>query len=106
MVQSHGHERKNMPKRNRLAMGRYRILPRALTEGTHTQDIKWAKEGEWVICLGVPFGNDLDSAKWCKKKVESVRYKATHWVLRKESDSPSHVPRKFTLLALLTSNAP
>ena len=22
------------------------------------------KEGEWVICLGVPFGNDLDTAKW------------------------------------------
>ena len=70
----------NMPKRNGLAMGRYRKHPRALAEGTHCKDIKWAKEGEWVICLGVPFGNDLDTAKWWGKKVESVRDKATHWV--------------------------
>ena len=72
--------KENMPKRNGLAMGRYRKHPRALAEGVHCKDIKWAKEGEWVICLGVPFGNDLDTAKWWKKKVESVRDKATHWV--------------------------
>ena len=72
--------KENMPKRNGLAMGRYRDHPRALAEGRHCKDIKWAKEGEWVICLGVPFGNDLDTSKWWKKKVESVRDKATHWI--------------------------
>ena len=72
--------KENMPKRNGPAMGRYRDHPRALTEGRHCKDIKWAKEGKWAICLGVPFGDDLDTAKWWKKKVESVRDKATHWV--------------------------
>ena len=25
--------------------------------------IKWAQEGEWVVSLGVPIGNDMDHAK-------------------------------------------
>eukprot|EP00966_Prymnesium_polylepis_P130454 3017243-Prymnesium_polylepis.1 len=65
--------RENIAKREGLGMGRYRN--RDLGMG-----IKWAGRGEWVKCLGVPIGNDLDERKWWLKKVQATRDKAQQWV--------------------------
>ena len=62
----------NKTKREGLKMGRYR----------HTnidQNIKWAKDGEWCISLGVPIGNELDTSKWWKKRIEAVQAKSERW---------------------------
>jgi hypothetical protein len=37
-------------------------------------------QGEWVRCLGVPIGNDLNEEKWWSQKVLATRDKAKQWV--------------------------
>ena len=46
--------KENSTKREGLAMGSYRHINMPSNCG-----VKWAEEGEWVIALGVPIGNDL-----------------------------------------------
>ena len=43
------------------------------------RSIKWAGEGDWVISLGVPIGNDLDHDRWWRKKIQAVRNLANRW---------------------------
>jgi hypothetical protein len=74
-----------MKKREGLAMGMYRggswmdpdrqeRVRRRGTEGHKlAAGIKWAQEGEWVISLGVPIGNDMNHAKWWEKKIQATR---------------------------------
>jgi hypothetical protein len=66
--------RENTLKREGLKMGLYR------GDNTIHPEIAWAKEGEWIRCLGVPIGNELDEQKWWKRKIEEVRCKAEKWV--------------------------
>ena len=75
--------RENLKKREGLALGSYRTQ-RRFTPGSRTQheyikSIKWAQEGQWVISLGVPIGNDLDHTAWWRKKIEAVRIIANKW---------------------------
>ena len=42
--------------------------------------ISWVEEGSWAISLGVPVGNELDTDKWWRKKLEAVREKSHRWV--------------------------
>ena len=53
-------------------MGRYR-------HANIDQNIKWAKDGEWCVSLGVPMGNELDTSKWWKKRIEAVQAKSERW---------------------------
>ena len=65
--------KENLQKREGLAMGAYR--------GTHMPTgISWVEEGSWAISLGVPVGNELDTDKWWRKKLEAVREKSHRWV--------------------------
>jgi hypothetical protein len=68
VMPSNGHEGKCEKKRGTIAMGKYR-----------TQDqqrgIKWAKEKEGCVSLGVPIGNELDESKWWSEKIYAVRKK-------------------------------
>ena len=65
--------RENSAKREGLGMGTYRNKDLGM-------GIKWARDGEWCISLGVPIGNDFDEAKWWLKKVQATRNKAKQWV--------------------------
>ena len=75
--------RENLKKREGLALGSYRtqskFAPGSRTKHKYVKSIKWAQEGEWVISLGVPIGNDLDHATWWRKKIEAVRIIANKW---------------------------
>ena len=83
--------RENMKKREGLAMGMYRgaswmdpdrqeRVRRRGTEGHKlAAGIKWAQEGEWVVSLGVPIGNDMNHARWWEKKIQATRDKANRW---------------------------
>ena len=53
--------RENMTKREGLALGKYRSPVLAATLPTN---IKWVKEDDYAVGLGVPIGNDLDAGKW------------------------------------------
>ena len=64
--------RENVKKREGLAMGKLR--GRDLEGG-----IKWVKEGEWCISLGVPMGNEMSDEKWWSEKIRQVRAKAAAW---------------------------
>ena len=61
--------RENATKREGLGMGRYRTSK----HNQLPQNIKWVKEGDWAISLGVPVGNDLDTARWWDQKIKAVR---------------------------------
>ena len=65
-------------KREGLAMGSYRNKSKRYMD-KYAPGIEWAKEGEWVITLGVPVGNDLDHTKWWKHKIKAVRSRANRW---------------------------
>ena len=66
--------RENVDKREGLAMGNYRDPYR--DPNVHLPaDVNWVPEGDHVISLGVPVGNDLDATKWWTKKHEAVRGK-------------------------------
>ena len=58
-----------MKKREGLAMGKYRHHrpPRDMRQ------IKWVKEGEWAVSLGVPVGNDLDHEAFWRGKIKATR---------------------------------
>ena len=83
--------RENSSKREGLGMGKYRTTEKhRLTTG-----IKWIPEGEWAVSLGVPVGNDLDTARWWDKKLEDVRSHSRRWMalflLWAKPNSPRHV---------------
>ena len=42
--------------------------------------IKWANDGEWVISLGVPIGNEVDAERFWKQKLKAVRAKSKRWL--------------------------
>ncbi len=65
--------RENTAKREGLAMGKFR---------NHRigRGVKWKKDGEWVISLGVPIGNDLDHEAWWDKKIVSIDAKTQKWI--------------------------
>ena len=72
--------RENMTKREGLALGKLR--QRHLGRG-----IAWVKDEKdcgpndcpWAISLGVPIGNELNSEKFWKKRLDAVRDKAKRW---------------------------
>lgn len=66
--------KENKDKREGLAMGRYRKYKDDLPA-----NIRWAQEGQWIVSLGVPIGNDLNESKWLLEKIQSIREKATYW---------------------------
>ena len=67
--------RENAKKREGLAMGNFR----GSSVPPEHKSIKWAKEGEWVISLGVPVGNDLDQSAFWRRKLQGTRDKANRW---------------------------
>ena len=67
--------KENTTKREGLAMGEYRHMNMPNNYG-----VKWAAEGEWVISLGVPIGNDLDAEKFWKAKLSAVRNRSKRWL--------------------------
>ena len=85
--------RENLKKREGLAMGKLRTRPlftgpcvplaslgtRRPSVNQICRSIKWAGEGDWVISLGVPIGNDLDHDRWWRKKIQAVRNLANRW---------------------------
>ena len=54
-------------------MGKYRY------QNINSPGINWANDGEFVKCLGVPIGNDLNTEKWWHHKVAATRDKTSHW---------------------------
>lgn len=70
--------RENVDKREGLPLGDLRD-PYRDPNVNLPSDVKWAPEGDHVISLGVPVGNDLDHAKWWAKKHEAVRARASTW---------------------------
>ena len=71
--------RENADKREGLALGKYRTEdPDAFQR--RAPQVVWKKEGEFLISLGVPTGNDLDHARWWKAKVKATRDLANRWV--------------------------
>ena len=94
--------RENMKKREGLAMGKYRD-GRSLPSG-----VKWVKEGEFIISLGSPVGNNMDHDQWWKKKIQAVQGKAQRWLglfqaflLWPQPDCAVQILRLVALLALL-----
>ena len=65
--------RENYTKREGLAMGKFRN--KKIGRG-----VKWVNEGEWVISLGVPIGNEINHEEWWDKKVASIDAKAHKWI--------------------------
>ena len=65
--------RENEDKREALGMGVYKN--RDLGRG-----IRWAKEGEWCVSLGVPIGNELDEQRWWAAKINKVRKLTESWL--------------------------
>jgi len=69
--------KENTLKREGLAMGRYRQID--IANHPLARGIKWAEEGKWITCLGVPIGNELNVAKWWRSKIAEVRTKSLRW---------------------------
>ena len=67
--------KENDKKREGLAMGTYRYVNMPQNCG-----IKWAKDGEWVIALGVPIGNTLDPDTFWKGKLNAIRDRSKRWL--------------------------
>ena len=65
--------RENIAKREGLGMGKY-------CNKDLGKNIKWARQGEWCVSLGVPIGNNLDEKKWWARKIQATRDKAKQWV--------------------------
>ena len=65
--------RENATKREGVKMGKYRY------QHIPAPGVTWKGDGEFVKCLGVPIGNDLDAGKWWHHKVAATRDKTAHW---------------------------
>ena len=83
--------RENISKREGLAMGNLRNSPDLPPE------IHWIPDGDWAISLGVPHGNDLDSARWWSKKIDAVRVKSDRW---RHLNASSYFGRNLVVQAL------
>ena len=68
--------KENHNKREGILLGNYR----GKKPPNEFANIKWVKEGEWAISLGVPIGNNLNHTKYWNKKLQAVRDKANRWV--------------------------
>ena len=80
--------KENIGKRIGLPMGSYRgdsrFLKDSRTQHEYIRSIKWVQEDEWAISLGVPVGNDLNTEKWWRKKIEAVRCITAKWNIKRK----------------------
>ena len=67
--------KENNTKREGLAMGKLRNMDLPQDMG-----IQWAKEGEWVISLGVPIGNEVDAETFWRQKIKATQAKSKRWL--------------------------
>ena len=70
--------RENESKREGLLLGRLRRHPERAPTGIVAGD-RWARDGETIRALGVPFGNRVNELAWWTKRYKIVKRRVACW---------------------------